>query len=50
MYKSFVVRIYPNGFQEDFFVRQFGSCRYVYNKFLTEKKVRIYFVWQVFVL
>ena len=39
MYKSFVVRIYPNDFQEDFFVRQFGACRYVYNMFLTEKKL-----------
>ena len=39
MYKSFVVRIYPNDFQENFFVRQFGACRYVYNMFLTEKKL-----------
>lgn len=39
MYKSFFVRIYPSGFQEDFFVRQFGACRYVYNLFLTEKKL-----------
>ena len=39
MYSSFIVRLYPNRVQEDFFIRQFGCCRYVYNAFLTEKKL-----------
>ena len=39
MYRSFIVRIYPSRDQEDFFIRQFGCCRYVYNTFLTEKKL-----------
>ena len=39
MYKVYVVRIYPSVFQENFFIRQFGCCRYVFNTFLSEKKL-----------
>ena len=41
MFKSYVVRIYPNIVQMDFFQRQFGCCRKVFNTFLSQKK-RIY--------
>ncbi|WP_409988287.1 helix-turn-helix domain-containing protein [Methanosphaera sp. ISO3-F5] len=27
MYKSFIVRIYPDEVQENFFTNQFGCCR-----------------------
>jgi putative transposase len=38
MYKSFVVRIYPDEVQESFFINQFGCCRFVFNTFLDAKK------------
>ena len=38
MYKSFVVRIYPDEVQENFFTNQFGCCRFVFNTFLDAKK------------
>ncbi|WP_323736715.1 helix-turn-helix domain-containing protein [Methanosphaera sp. ISO3-F5] len=38
MYKSFVVRIYPDEVQENFFTNQFGCCRFVFNTFLDGKK------------
>ena len=38
MYKSFVVRIYPDEVQESFFINQFGCCRFVFNTFLDVKK------------
>ena len=41
MFKSYVVRIYPSIVQMDFFQRQFGCCRKVFNTFLSRKK-RIY--------
>jgi len=37
MYKGYVVRIYPNKFQEDFFIKQFGCCRFIFNTFLSAK-------------
>ena len=39
MFKSFLVRIYPSNSQKEFFAKQFGCCRYVYNTFLDEKKL-----------
>lgn len=39
MFKSFLVRIYPSKSQKEFFAKQFGCCRYVYNTFLDEKKL-----------
>ena len=41
MFKSYVVRIYPSIVQMDFFQRQFGCCRKVFNIFLSRKK-RVY--------
>jgi len=38
MFKSIELRIYPDEFQVDFFNRQFGCCRYVYNTFLNQKQ------------
>jgi putative transposase len=32
--KTFKFRIYPNSVQREWFARQFGSCRFVYNHFL----------------
>ena len=37
MFKSYVVRIYPSIVQMDFFQRQFGCCRKVFNTFLSRK-------------
>ena len=32
------IRIYPNKKQSDFFLKNFGCCRFVYNKMLEERK------------
>ena len=38
MFKSYKFRIYPDIVQENFFIRQFGCCRYVYNTCLSLRK------------
>jgi putative transposase len=38
IYKSYKFRIYPNSEQEILLVKHFGACRFVYNRFLNERK------------
>ena len=35
--KTYKFRIYPNAIQREWFARQFGACRFVYNHFLRER-------------
>ena len=35
--KAYKFRIYPNKEQEELIQKTFGSCRFVYNKFLSLK-------------
>jgi len=37
MLKAYRYRIYPNKEQEEFFIKTFGACRFVWNKMLEEK-------------
>ena len=32
------IRIYPNKEQKEFFSKNFGCCRFVYNKMIEERK------------
>ena len=34
MEKAFLYRIYPNKQQKEIIAKTFGSCRFVYNKYL----------------
>ena len=36
-FKAYRYRIYPNKQQEEFFIKTFGACRFVWNKMLEEK-------------
>ena len=38
--KAYRFRIYPNQKQKEFFAKNFGCCRFVYNHFLAQKKER----------
>lgn len=38
MNKTYKIRLYPNKHQQEFFAKTFGSCRFIYNNFLYERK------------
>ena len=37
MYKAYKFRLYPNKAQEEFFMKTFGTVRFIYNKMLADK-------------
>ena len=41
MEKAYKYRIYPNRIQKELIAKTFGSCRFVYNYYLT-KRIEVY--------